>query len=81
MTRMLNDDIEERLARRITEGNYQSFDEVLAAFNGEITDTRILEQVRTIWLTNAVAKGDVSGGEIPAEDVFGEARARIESTR
>lgn len=77
MTQTLTRDVQNLLARQIAEGNYQSFDEALAALRDVVADRDVLDEMRALWLKNQMAEGEASGGEIPAEDVFRAARARI----
>lgn len=81
MTQALTRDVEDLIARQISEGNYRSFDEVLAALRSVITDQRILDRLRAAWLRSEIARSDETGGEIPAKDVFDAARARIKDAR
>ena len=79
MTQTITNDIEELITRQVEQGNYESFDDVLAALRAFVSDESLVEQARKAWLKREIEKGEASGGEIPAEQVFGEARSRIEA--
>ncbi|MCG8562378.1 MAG: hypothetical protein MI824_21470 [Hyphomicrobiales bacterium] len=81
MMHTITHDIEELIARQVEQGNYESFDEVLAALKAFVSDDRLVEQARKAWLRREIEKGEASGGEIPAEQVFGAARSRIEAIK
>lgn len=81
MTNTMVEELEAVIARQIEDGNYRSFDEAFAAMKAILTDPVLVEKARTTWLQREVQKGKDSGGEIPAEDVFADARERLKTAQ
>ena len=81
MTQTMIRDVEKLIARQISEGNFRSFDDALVALQSIVSDQNILDKVHSAWLQNEISKGEASGGELPATEVFAEARSRIRGER
>lgn len=72
-------DVGELIRRQLADGRFATLEEAVAALRKAVSDDDVLNALRTSWVANLVDDGDRSGGEIPAEEVFAAARARIKS--
>lgn len=79
MNEQFIEDVGELIRRQLADGRFATLDEAIAALREAVSDEEALDALRTAWVAGLVDEGDRSGGDVPAEEVFAAARARIKA--